>query len=118
VGARRDDEMSTEFVGARKAMQCERRCGSGLLPAGTIDLKLLHVLGEIAARHAFVDMLVTGEITKLLDARLHIVPGDTLAGVDGGEIDLIFDSFVASSIASAGMSRPRSRCAFMTAIQS
>ena len=43
-------------------------------------LQLLDVLGEVARRHALVDVLVAGERAELLDARLHVVAGDPLAG--------------------------------------
>jgi hypothetical protein len=44
------------------------------------DLQLLDVLGEVAAGHALVDVLVPGQRAELLDARLDVVAGDALAG--------------------------------------
>lgn len=41
-----------------------------------------------------MDVLVAGEVVKLLDAGFDIVAGDALALGDGGEIDLIDDLFV------------------------
>ena len=46
------------------------------------DLQLLDVLGEVARGHARVDVLVAGQRRELLDAGLHVVAGDPLAGVD------------------------------------
>ena len=57
-------------------------------------LQLLDVLGQIARRHAFVDVLGPGERGELLDARLHVVACDLLAGVDRGQVDLVDDGFV------------------------
>ena len=36
-----------------------------------------------------MDLLVAGERVELLDAGLHVVPGDPLALGDGGEVDLV-----------------------------
>ena len=58
------------------------------------DLQLLDVLGEVARGHALVDVLVAGERVELLDARLHVVPGDPLARGDRGEVDLVEDRLV------------------------
>ena len=51
------------------------------------DLQLFDVLGEVAAGHALVDVLVPGERAELLDPRLDVVAGDAFAGGDGGEVD-------------------------------
>jgi hypothetical protein len=56
---------------------------------GGADLELLDVLGKVPRRHALVDVLVAGERAELLDAGLHVVPGDLLAGRDGGQVDLV-----------------------------
>ena len=61
---------------------------------GAEDLELLDILREVAAGHALVDVLVAGEIAKLLDACLHIVTGDALTLHDGGDVDLILHLFV------------------------
>ena len=61
---------------------------------GAEDLELLHILGEVAAGHALVDVLVPGEIAKLLDTRLHVVTGHTLTLHDGGHVDLVLHLFV------------------------
>ena len=53
------------------------------------DLQLLDVLGQVAGRHALVDLLVPGERVELLDPRLHVVPGDLLALGDRAEVDLL-----------------------------
>jgi hypothetical protein len=58
------------------------------------DLQLLDVLGEVAAGHALVHVLVPGQRAELLDARLHVVAGDALAGRDGGQVDLLDDPLV------------------------
>ena len=55
----------------------------------TQDLQLLDVLGEVAAGHALVDVLVAGESGELLDPRLHIVTRDLLAVADRLEVDLV-----------------------------
>jgi hypothetical protein len=49
----------------------------------------LDVLGEIAARHALVDVLVTGQRVELLDAGLDVVPRHPLACGDRVEVDLL-----------------------------
>jgi hypothetical protein len=41
-----------------------------------------------------VDVLVTGERAELLDARLHVVAGDPLAGGDRRQVDLVDDRLV------------------------
>ena len=53
------------------------------------DLQLLDVLGEVAARHALVHMLVAGQRVELLDARLDVVAQHPLALGDRGEIDVL-----------------------------
>ena len=53
------------------------------------DLQLLDVLGEVAAGHALVRVLVPGERVELLDARLDVVARDPLAGGDRGEVDVV-----------------------------
>ncbi len=53
------------------------------------DLQLLDVLGEVAAGHALVHVLVAGQGVELLDAGLDVVAGHPLAGGDGGQVDLI-----------------------------
>ncbi len=58
------------------------------------DLQLLDVLGEVAAGHALVDVLVTGEGVELLDASLDVVTGDAFALCDGLEVDLLDHAFV------------------------
>ncbi|SKZ00452.1 Uncharacterised protein [Mycobacteroides abscessus subsp. abscessus] len=58
------------------------------------DLQLLDVLGEVAARHALVDLLVAGERVELFDARLHVVAGDALTLGDRREVDLVDDCLV------------------------
>ena len=58
------------------------------------DLQLLDVLGEVAAGHALVHVLVPGERAELLDPRLDVVAGDPLARGDGGEVDLLDDALV------------------------
>ncbi len=61
---------------------------------GAEDLELLDIFGEVAAGHAFVDVLVPGQLAEFLDARLHIVAGDALALHDGGEKDLVLHGLV------------------------
>ncbi|CCW13901.1 hypothetical protein EBESD8_44640 [Rhodococcus aetherivorans] len=56
---------------------------------GAQDLQLFDVLGEVAAGHALVHVLVAGEGVELLDAGLHVVAGDALAGRDRLEVDLL-----------------------------
>ncbi len=63
-------------------------------------LELLHVLREVAARHALVDVLVAGQFAELLDARLHIVPRDALALHDAAEIHRVLHPLVALDHAS------------------
>ena len=58
------------------------------------DLQLLDVLGEVAARHALVDLLVPGERVELFDTRLHVVAGDALTFGDRREVDLVDDGLV------------------------
>ena len=41
-----------------------------------------------------MDVLVAGERAELLDPRLHVVPGDPLAGGDRVEVDLVDDRLV------------------------
>jgi hypothetical protein len=41
-----------------------------------------------------VDLLVAGEVVELLDARLHIVPGDFFARHDRGGIHLVLHRLV------------------------
>ncbi len=55
------------------------------------DLELLDVLGEVPRGHPLVDVLVAGQRVELLDPRLHVVPGDPLAGRDRVEVDLVDD---------------------------
>ena len=61
---------------------------------GVAHLQLLDVLGQVAARHALVDVLVAGEGRELLDAGLDVVAGDPLPGLDRVEVDLVDDGFV------------------------
>ena len=93
VGPRGDDEVAILVGFVRKTME-----GGGGADAddleSAVDLELLDILGEVAARHAFVNVLVSGEVAELLDASLHIMAGDPLAGVDGSEVDLINDTLV------------------------
>ena len=58
---------------------------------GRADLQLLDVLGQVAAGHALVDVLVPGQRRELLDPRLDVVAGDPLAGRDRVEVDLVDD---------------------------
>ncbi len=58
------------------------------------DLHLLDVLGQVAAGHALVDVLVAGEFGELLDAGLDVVLGDALALGDRGEVDLLEHALV------------------------
>jgi len=60
----------------------------------THDLQLLDVLGEVAAGHALVDLLVPGKCVEFLDACLHVVAGDPLAVRDGLEVDVVDDTLV------------------------
>jgi hypothetical protein len=53
------------------------------------NLQLLDVLGEVARRHALVDVLGAGERSELVDARLHIVTRDLLPLGDRGEVDVV-----------------------------
>ena len=64
-------------------------------PERAVDLQLLDVLGEVAAGHALVQVLVTGEFAELLDARLDVVAGDALPPHDGFQVDLVLDPLVA-----------------------
>ncbi len=71
--------------------------GDGFVPddvEGTEDLQLLDVLGEVAAGHAFVDVLMASEVAELFDAGFDVVAGDALALHDGGDVDLFEDGFV------------------------
>ena len=56
---------------------------------GGADLELLDVLGQVAARHALVDVLVPGQRRELLDPGLHVVAGDALPRGDRVEVDLV-----------------------------
>lgn len=47
------------------------------------DLQLLDVLGEVAARHALVHVLVAGQRVEFLDAGLDVVAGHALTRGDG-----------------------------------
>ena len=58
------------------------------------DLQLLDVLGEVAARHALVDVLVAGERVELLDAGLDVVAGDAFARRDRRQVDVVEDALV------------------------
>ena len=57
-------------------------------------LQLLHVLREVTAGHALVDVLVAGEVAELLDAGLHIMAGDALAVVNGLNINAALHALV------------------------
>ena len=70
------------------------------------DLQLLDVLGEVAAGHPLVHVLVPGQRAELLDARLDVVAGDPLAGRDGGEVDLLDDALVVRDRLRRGRRRP------------
>ena len=59
-----------------------------------VDLQLLHVLGEIAAGHALVNVLVAGQSIEFFDAGLHIVAGDALALRDGLEVHVLYHGLV------------------------
>ena len=41
-----------------------------------------------------MDVLVAGERAELLDPRLHVVPGDLLAGGDARQVDVLHDGLV------------------------
>jgi hypothetical protein len=56
---------------------------------GVADEHLLDVLGEIAAGHALVDVLVAGECVELLDAGLDVVTCHALALGDGSQVDVV-----------------------------
>jgi len=51
---------------------------------GAEDLELFDVLGEVTGGHAFVDVLVAGEVVELLDAGFDIMTCDALAFGNGG----------------------------------
>ena len=53
------------------------------------QLQLLHVLGEVAARHPLMDVLVPGQRVEFLDPRLHIVAGHALALGDRVKVYLV-----------------------------
>ena len=57
-------------------------------------MELFDALGEVAARHALVDVLKTGEAAKFLDARLDVVAGDFFALVNLVDSDVVFYSLV------------------------
>ena len=59
-----------------------------------VALELFDALGEVAARHALVDVLKTGEAAKFLDARLDVVAGDFFALVNLVDSDVVFYSLV------------------------
>ena len=58
------------------------------------DLELLDVLGEVARGHPHVDVLVAGQFAELVDPRLHVVAGASLAGPDRIEVDAVLDVLV------------------------
>ena len=58
------------------------------------DLQLLDVLGEVAARHALVHVLVAGERVELLDAGLDVVARHPLARGDRGQVDVLEHALV------------------------
>lgn len=60
----------------------------------TDHLELLHVFRQVAAGHAFMNVLKPGKRVEFLDARLDIVPGNTLPRRDRREIDLIYHGLV------------------------
>ena len=67
--------------------------GDGLISnhfEGSIDLKLFHVFGQVARGHAFVNVLMSGQVIKFFNTGFDIVAGDALSFVDRREIDLIF----------------------------
>ena len=71
--------------------------GDGLIPDDFqrgVDLQLLHVLGEIAAGHALVDVLVAGQCIEFFDAGLHIVAGDALALSNGFEVYVLDNGLI------------------------
>lgn len=53
------------------------------------DLQLLHVLGQVAAGHAFVHMLVTGQRVEFLDAGLDVVAQDPFTVRDRRQVDVL-----------------------------
>ena len=77
---------------ASRASVATTRCADQ--PERGADLQLLDVLGQVARGHPLVDVLVAGEGAELLDPRLHVVPGDPLAGGDAVEVDLVDDRLV------------------------
>jgi len=52
-------------------------------------LELLDVLGQVARRHAHVDVLVPGQGVELLDPGLHVVLRDPFALGDRRQVDLV-----------------------------
>ena len=94
VRARREQDVA-QLPGALRETQ-EGGDALGLdEPERAEDLQLLDVFGEVAAGHALVEVLVTGEFAELLDARLHVVAGDAFPPHDGVQVDLVLDPLVA-----------------------
>ena len=58
------------------------------------QLHLLDVLGEVARRHALVDVFKSGEGAELLDSGFYVVAGDGFAFGDRRQIDVIQHRFV------------------------
>ncbi len=58
------------------------------------DLHLLDVLGEVARGHPLVDLLGAGQRGELLDPRLDVVSGHSLARRDRLEVNLVDDGLV------------------------
>ena len=81
---------SASYSAARRASRAST--ASALSPhqlQRLAHLQLLDVLGQVAAGHALVDVLVPGQRGELLDPRLDVVPGDPLARGDGVEVDVV-----------------------------
>ena len=77
----------------REPRQRRDHAGAHQLERGS-HLELLDVLREISRRHAFVDVLGPCECGELVDARLHVVPGDALPLLDRPEVDVVDGGFV------------------------
>jgi hypothetical protein len=57
-------------------------------------LQLFDVLGQVAAGQPLVDVLEAGQGTELVDARLDVMPRDSLALAYALQVDLRLDAFV------------------------
>jgi len=56
---------------------------------GGPNLELLDVLRQVSRCHPGVDPLMTGQRGELLDARLDVMTGDALPGLDARQVDLV-----------------------------